>query len=405
MFAQFQERYKDAASQRNGAIIVRAARAVAIDKAAGLPEGQLRCVISTDTPDRCNDVMSPKGVDAKAFLNNPTVLWMHDAYRPSIGKCVAGSLKVSGHGIEATVQFDMKDEFAADIYRKYQEGFLSAFSIGFIPSEWEDDKEGVRTYTKYELLEFSCVTTPMNSEALATEVGKAATDATGEAVQNTPSADTTPNADDALAARIDATEAAAKALAGAVIDFADPEAITEYLKGMAQTAQSLNEILTKLTTTPITHMDNITTATVIEVVEKAGAELNADNKKTLKALHDDMAACHKAFGKVKEGMKAFLVGKGVEIKDDPDGDGDNDSQNAEKDPFDSDDKKAILDEMNTMKAVIGNIPILIREGIAAAKQAEVDAEAARIEAEKKAADEAELARKAEIEEYMKSRGL
>jgi hypothetical protein len=49
--------------------------------------------------------------------------------------------------------------------------FQRAFSVGFIPLEWKDGTsdggQRVRTYTKVELLEISCVPVPANRNALS----------------------------------------------------------------------------------------------------------------------------------------------------------------------------------------------------------------------------------------------
>jgi phage head maturation protease len=58
-------------------------------------------------------------------------------------------------------QFDLEDSFAKEIYRKYKDGFLNAFSVGFIPLEAEEN-----TYTKSELLEISAVPIPANPNAI-----------------------------------------------------------------------------------------------------------------------------------------------------------------------------------------------------------------------------------------------
>ncbi|MBN2270006.1 MAG: HK97 family phage prohead protease, partial [Sedimentisphaerales bacterium] len=49
-------------------------------------------------------------------------------------------------------------------------GHMKAVSVGFLPLEWEDkfedDGSRVRTYTRVELLEISCVAVPSNRDAL-----------------------------------------------------------------------------------------------------------------------------------------------------------------------------------------------------------------------------------------------
>ena len=70
--------------------------------------------------------------------------------RPPIGKVTKVWFEGDGKNkvMKFKAIFDMADEFAKEIYRKFKEGFLNAFSVGFMPLE----KEG-STYTRIELLE------------------------------------------------------------------------------------------------------------------------------------------------------------------------------------------------------------------------------------------------------------
>jgi hypothetical protein len=117
-------------------------------------------IITSEVVDREGDIIKADGGDFSDFERNPQLLWMHNRRddRPPIGKV----LKVWRDGKRwlFTPQFDMKDPFAADIFRKFKEGFLNAFSIGFIPSEREGS-----TFTKWSALEFSAVPVPANAEA------------------------------------------------------------------------------------------------------------------------------------------------------------------------------------------------------------------------------------------------
>ena len=55
-------------------------------------------------------------------------------------------------------------------FEMYKQGFLNAFSIGFIPKEYTDrnnaDGSTTRVFTKSELLEISAVPVPANPNAL-----------------------------------------------------------------------------------------------------------------------------------------------------------------------------------------------------------------------------------------------
>lgn len=124
-------------------------------------------VISTGTVDRDGDTLSPDGWSFKNFLKNPVLLWSHNASsgekRPPIGK--VEDVEVRDGKVYFTPVFDMEDSFAKEIFRKYKNGFLNAFSIGFLPQEWKQSEIGY-DFIKQEALEFSSVNVPANPEAL-----------------------------------------------------------------------------------------------------------------------------------------------------------------------------------------------------------------------------------------------
>lgn len=132
-------------------------------------EGRLgRCIISTETVDRMGDEIMADGWDFKDFFKNPRLLWSHnsgwDEDRPSIGR--VENVEVENGKVYFTPVFDLKDSFAAEIYRKYKDNFLNAFSVGFRALEYTFTDTGVK-FLKQEALEFSCVNVPANAEALA----------------------------------------------------------------------------------------------------------------------------------------------------------------------------------------------------------------------------------------------
>jgi HK97 family phage prohead protease len=122
-------------------------------------------VASSNVADRDGEIINQDGWDLKNFKKNPQLLWAHNVreVRPPIGKVTR--IWFDGEGkskvMKFKAMFDMADQFAADIYRKIKEGFLNAFSVGFMPLE----KDG-NTYTKTELLEISVVPVPANPSAL-----------------------------------------------------------------------------------------------------------------------------------------------------------------------------------------------------------------------------------------------
>lgn len=140
-----------------------------------LDKGIVTVVASTSVVDRYGDSIDQNGWDLRAFKKNPVILWGHNASNAPIGKAIKVWIDNKGQDIAKLmirVQFDMNDNFAADIFRKVKEGFISTVSVGFMPTEWEkldpeDDSwfPGLK-FLKQQLLETSFVSIPANPEAL-----------------------------------------------------------------------------------------------------------------------------------------------------------------------------------------------------------------------------------------------
>ncbi len=122
-------------------------------------------IISTSAVDRDGDIIDPLGVDTTHFENNPVILWAHDHKQPAIGR--ATWIKSTKDDIRAKIRW-AKTAAAQEIKGLYDDGILSAFSIGFIPQEWEDREESEhgKRFTRSEMLEFSGCNVPSNPEAL-----------------------------------------------------------------------------------------------------------------------------------------------------------------------------------------------------------------------------------------------
>jgi HK97 family phage prohead protease len=130
---------------------------------------------TTEDADRSDDIVVADGGDFKNYSRNPLFLWAHDhsGMTLPIGKALDVT-KISGVGADFKIQFDAKDPFAMEVYRKYKEGYLHAVSIGFIAHKAErrlgDDGEPTwppaYKYLEWELLELSGVPIPANPNAL-----------------------------------------------------------------------------------------------------------------------------------------------------------------------------------------------------------------------------------------------
>ncbi len=139
-------------------------------------EGILEAVVgSTEVLDRAGDSIVQTGWKLATYKKtNPVVLWGHNVKeeRPPIGKALKVWLSDKGKKAKLMfkVQFDLQDSFAAEIFRKVNDGFLNTVSVGFKPLEWEDlDKDdifGGKRFLKQELLELSFVPVPANPQAV-----------------------------------------------------------------------------------------------------------------------------------------------------------------------------------------------------------------------------------------------
>jgi len=135
-------------------------------------EQTLTAFVSTSARDRMDEVVSAEGGDLKKFKKNPVVLFAHDYNQPPIAKALW--IKREGDGILSKMKF-ASTEFAQEIFNLYKDGFMKAFSIGFVPKEYKFGKgkeDPSVTYLKWELLEYSAVPVPANPEALALAISK-----------------------------------------------------------------------------------------------------------------------------------------------------------------------------------------------------------------------------------------
>jgi len=130
-------------------------------------------VASTEDEDRGGDVIQQAGWDLASFKSNPVYMWAHNYSIAPIG--TVPKVWREDKTLLNTVKFDMGDDFAAGIARKFDEGILRAQSVGFRPTEFEErerddgQKKGMFAsflFTKAELLEISGVPIPMNQAAL-----------------------------------------------------------------------------------------------------------------------------------------------------------------------------------------------------------------------------------------------
>lgn len=134
----------------------------------------LTCVGSMESVDRDGDIVKVDGIDISKYKTNPVVLWAHgrEGLLP-----VAKATKVwkKDGNLNFRLEFAAAEHnpIAPFVYNSYKDGFLNAFSIGFMPDystmEYREDKKAnkqIRIINKSELFELSCVHVPANANAL-----------------------------------------------------------------------------------------------------------------------------------------------------------------------------------------------------------------------------------------------
>ncbi len=137
----------------------------------------LEAVASTGDRDRHGDIILPAAFTETlpSFKANPVILATHQhrlstGSSPVIGSAFPDSIKISENEVTFRMQFATTD-LGEEYWKLYFEKHMRAFSVGFIPIEWADEKDEnqgyIRTYTKIELLEISAVPVPSNRQALA----------------------------------------------------------------------------------------------------------------------------------------------------------------------------------------------------------------------------------------------
>lgn len=129
--------------------------------------GPIVAVVSTDDVDYAGDVIVQGHTEKGAgwllddYNSRGRVYWMHDPFRPNLANASAA---VDDGRLLLRVSFDMADPFAAELDRKYREGFLTEWSVGFRPVEgkYEPNEQGGFTFYEQILDEVSAVNQGMN---------------------------------------------------------------------------------------------------------------------------------------------------------------------------------------------------------------------------------------------------
>lgn len=129
-------------------------------------------IASTENPDRDGEIILQNGWDLEDFKKNPVILASHNYGQFPIGKVT--DIAIKDGKLLFTAIFSESTQLARDAYALIKEGILNAFSVGFIPREWQDPEAGQNAdsiISKASLLEISVVSVPANAEAIVLAKG------------------------------------------------------------------------------------------------------------------------------------------------------------------------------------------------------------------------------------------
>ncbi len=164
------DKFREAAKADSGAALDAVVRA-SFDTEIKAGDGRsMTFTISTDSVDRMGDTIAVDGWKLDAYSKNPVVLFAHDASSLPVAK--ATKIWKDGNKLKAEAEFTPAGvaRFNDTVYEMIKGGFLNATSVGFAPLKYAFTDDPQRRFgidfLEQELLEFSVVPVPANSEAL-----------------------------------------------------------------------------------------------------------------------------------------------------------------------------------------------------------------------------------------------
>lgn len=130
-------------------------------------------IISTSDLDRYDSVILQDGWQLEDFQANPVVFWGHEDWKLPIGMSLGVFPSMGQTRAKTRFAVNESPQRVGEIWALHVGGYLRAWSVGWIPLEWEEfhleidgtEREGVR-FIKNELLEYSLVGLPGNAGAL-----------------------------------------------------------------------------------------------------------------------------------------------------------------------------------------------------------------------------------------------
>jgi hypothetical protein len=167
-------------------------------------DDEVIAMITMDTVDRDGDVVVPTGIHLDDYKRSPVLMYAHSKGLPSdgaalmpIGKSKWIKPTSDSRGLVSKFQFDISDDFARKACSKVKGGFLTSYSVKFLPikfgaptkaeiarnPEWAQAK---CIYREVSLLEVSLLAFPSNTNAITLVKGLDVADENTEPVVEQP---------------------------------------------------------------------------------------------------------------------------------------------------------------------------------------------------------------------------
>ena len=129
-------------------------------------------VLSTEQVNRDGYRVMTEGMKLENFKANPVIIYYHQLGKMPIGRWE--NIRKENGRLLAEPVFDEKDPLALEVKRKYDEKFIHAASIGFLPLSYSEAPEDLQpgqkyaTVTESDIFEASFCSIPVNPGATAT---------------------------------------------------------------------------------------------------------------------------------------------------------------------------------------------------------------------------------------------
>jgi HK97 family phage prohead protease len=276
-------------------------------------ENKYKVLASTSAVDRQGDSIDQTGWDLSNFKKNPVMPWAHNYDQLPVAK--ATSIEVTMQGLECDFEFAPVEgnPMAQQCKILYDEGFLNAVSVGFIPKT-----RAGNVITSAELLEISFVPVPANQEALRLAVEKGIDISIVEEAMKGEVADQVA-AEEMVEAKYENLSAMFEIVyAMCDVYMMQDTPVENFSKLLTETVGILQQLAdgeTDDNTVVSASIKEKATIAIKAIAEKSGRTISAETMKCLDKAMEHIMAGHTVLDQLKTASAESGDGKTVEVKE------------------------------------------------------------------------------------------